>query len=249
MKVSIIITTFNKTDYLKWTLASVAWQTEVPYEVVVADDGSDPETRELVEEYRSSQRCPVKYSWIPNQSFRLSRSRNCAVFKSTGDLLIFIDGDCILPPKFVQIAKGLAAEGKMLNGARRLLEEKLTNELLEQKPTFNRVSALFSGRKFWQLRVPLLRDFPKRSWRVFRGFLMVIPRSVFESVQGFNENFRSWGLEDSDFAVRALNSAATIRDGRYALAVLHLYHPEPNKNVRSSNGVQFNALLRNKEFS
>ena len=249
MKVSIIISTFNKTDYLKWTLASVAWQTELPYEVIVADDGSDSETRELVEAYQSRQRCLVKYSWIPNQSFRLSRSRNCAVFKSTGDLLIFIDGDCILPPKFVQIAKGLAVEGKILNGARRLLSEKLTDQLLEREPTFDLVLPLFSGRKFWRIRLPLVRDFPKRSWRVFRGFLMVIPRSIFESVGGFNENFRSWGLEDSDFAVRALDGVATIRDGRYALAVLHLHHPEPNKNMRSSNGVQFNELLRSKGFS
>ena len=248
MKVSIIISTFNKADYLKWTLASVAWQTEVPSEVIVADDGSDPETRELVEDCRSLQRCLVKYSWIPNQSFRLSRSRNCAVLKSTGDLLIFIDGDCILPPKFVQTAIGLVVEGKMLNGARRLLGERLTNELLEQEPTLNRVSALFSGRKFWQLRLSLLRDFPKRSWRVFRGFLMVIPRSIFESAGGFNENFRSWGLEDSDFAVRALDGVATIRDGRYALAVLHLYHPEPNKNVCSSNSERFSELLRMKGF-
>ena len=77
---------------------------------------------------------------------------------------------------------------------------------------------------------------------------MVIPRAIFNAVGGFNESFKSWGLEDSEFAVRALGAMATIRDGRYALAVLHMYHPELNKNVRSGNSEQFNELLRAKGF-
>ena len=248
MKASVIISTYNKPDYLKWALASIAWQTELPNEVVVADDGSETATRELVDDYRIGQRCIVKYSWIPDQSFRLSRSRNCAVVKSTGDLLIFVDGDCILPPNFVQTAKRLATNGKILNGARKLLSQKLTNELLMKEPTLNLVSPFFSGRKFWRVQLSLLRDYPRRSWKVFRGFLMVIPRAIFNAVGGFNEGFQSWGLEDSEFAVRALGAMATIRDGRYALAVLHLYHPEPNKNVCSRNSEQFNEILRIEGF-
>ena len=77
---------------------------------------------------------------------------------------------------------------------------------------------------------------------------MVIPRAIFSAVGGFNEGFKSWGLEDSEFAVRALGVMATIRDGRYALAVLHMYHPEPDKNVRSRNSERFNELLRTRGF-
>ena len=72
---------------------------------------------------------------------------------------------------------------------------------------------------------------------------MAIPRSTFEQVCGFDERYRSWGLEDSDLAVRALAAGHRIRDGRYALSVLHLYHPEPNQGAVSQNSEIFHQTL------
>ena len=72
---------------------------------------------------------------------------------------------------------------------------------------------------------------------------MAIPKVIFDQVRGFDERYRSWGLEDSDLAVRALAAGYRIRDGRYALSVLHLYHPEPNQGAVSQNSETFRQTL------
>jgi GT2 family glycosyltransferase len=190
----------------------------------------------------------LKYSWIPDLGFRLSRSRNCAAKKSNGEVLVFVDGDCILAPDFVQRAMALASDGLLLNGARKLLPESDTGKLLELAPNFELVKPLFSGRKFWRFDFPIVRDWPRRSWRVFRGFTMGIPRSLFDDIDGFDESYQAWGLEDSDFAIRAFSYGARIRDGRYALSVLHLHHPEPTKGEQSKNSFRFQKLLMEAEF-
>jgi glycosyltransferase involved in cell wall biosynthesis len=243
VKVSVIITTFNKPQYLRWTLASIKWQKVFPDEVVVADDGSNHEVQEVLHSFRGGYPCPIKHSWIPDSGFRLSRSRNCAARKAIGDLLLFTDGDCILAPDYVQRAMALASDSVLLNGSRKLLPASVTEELLKLDPKLELAEHLFSGRKFWRFDAPIVRDFPRRSWNIFRGFSMVISRSIFETAGGFDESYRSWGLEDSDFAIRAISNGARIRDGRYALTVLHLYHPEPNNNERSKNSQRFQELL------
>ena len=244
MKVSVIVTTFNKPQYLRWTLASIRWQKVFPDEVVIADDGSSIETQEVIREYRENYPCPIKHSWISDLGFRLSRSRNCAVKKACGDLLLFVDGDCVLAGDYVQRAVKLASDKVLLNGSRKLLSTSVTEELLSVEPKFEVVEVLFSGRKFWRFDAPIVRDFPRRSWSVFRGFSMGIPRSIFEVNGGFDESYQSWGLEDSDFAVRALSNGARIRDGRYALSMIHLHHAEPTKGEQSKNALRFQELLK-----
>ena len=70
-------------------------------------------------------------------------------------------------------------------------------------------------------------------------------RDLLES-GGFDERFVSWGLEDSDFFVRAIRSGLVLVDSRYKTSVLHLFHPEPNKNKNSENLRQFQSLLESR---
>ena len=77
---------------------------------------------------------------------------------------------------------------------------------------------------------------------------MGIPRSLFEDIGGFDEVYQAWGFEDSDFAIRAFSRGARIRDGRYALSVLHLHHPEPTKGEQSKNALRFQELLMEAGF-
>ena len=243
MRVSIIVSAYNTPRYLRWCLSSITWLSELPHEVIVADDGSGNEVTKVVEEFRSILECPLLHSWISDSGFRLARSRNCAAKKASGDFLLFIDGDCILPNDYVWRAKKIFKPDRIINGARKLLTETQTKQLLAVGPSFHMVRPFFSGRKFWKVNLPFVREIPARSWSIFRGFSMGIPRGIFDHLSGFNEAYRSWGLEDSDFAVRALREDFRIRDGRYALTVLHMHHPEPSKGDVSVNQSMFNALL------
>ena len=244
MKVSLIVSTYNSPLYLKWALASVSWLDELPDEVIVADDGSDASVTQVIRDHQAFLDCHVVHSWISDSGFRLARSRNCAAKRATGDLLLFLDGDCILAPDYIRQAKKIFKDGMILNGARKLLTKHQTESFLFSDPEISQVRSFFSGRKFWRVNCSLLRDYPIRKWPIFRGFSMGIPREVFIRMSGFDETYRSWGLEDSDFAVRALRDGFRIRDGRYALSVLHMYHPEPPDGTVSENEFMFHNMLR-----
>ena len=97
MKISVIVATYNWPSALRLSLQSLMRQTAHNFEIVVADDGSRNETRELIESLAKTSHVPIIHSWQEDIGFRLARSRNQAVLKSHGDYLIFVDGDCIVP--------------------------------------------------------------------------------------------------------------------------------------------------------
>jgi glycosyltransferase involved in cell wall biosynthesis len=244
MEISVIITTYNSPKYLDWSLASVAWQVLCPVEVIVADDGSQPETQRVIANWRSLLRCPLIHSFQPDDGFRLARSRNLASQKATGRWVIFVDGDCVMPPNFLTNLSQLFTGSRLVFGSRKLLSSTETEKLLSSAPDSSLVASTFSGRKFFSLPLGFLRKFPARSWRNVRGFLMALRRDDLAAIGGFDENYRSWGLEDSEFAIRAKRSGLTLIDSRYKTSLVHLHHPEPPGDTKSDNQEMFMRLIK-----
>ena len=106
MRVSLIITTYNRPDALMLVLQSIANQTKLPEEVIIADDGSDDKTKKLITNYQESSSLNIIHSWQEDKGFRLAKSRNKAIAISNFEYIILIDGDVILHPKFIQDHKG-----------------------------------------------------------------------------------------------------------------------------------------------
>ena len=90
--VSLIISTYNRPRALDRVLASVARQQEMPLQVLVADDGSGPETVQVVTRWREHLGERLLHCWQPDEGFRLSAARNRAIREARGDLLVFVDG-------------------------------------------------------------------------------------------------------------------------------------------------------------
>ncbi|MBW6521852.1 MAG: glycosyltransferase, partial [Desulfoarculaceae bacterium] len=91
MRTSLIITTYNWQEALEVSLLRVFKQSQLPDEIIIADDGSDNATKETVERLAKDSPVPLIHSWQQNKGFRLARSRNKAIAKATGDYLILID--------------------------------------------------------------------------------------------------------------------------------------------------------------
>ena len=72
---------------------------------------------------------------------------------------------------------------------------------------------------------------------------MVAGRHDVMALGGFDKSFDSWGLEDSDFAVRASRFGLKFLDSRYKTSLVHLHHSEPNKMQKSKNAEEFKSLL------
>ena len=98
-KVSLLITTFNWPEALDLVLQSVIKQTCLPSQIVIADDGSQTDTDSVVSRYKKD--LPIEITWQPDRDFRAARATNLALLRIKHDYVIFIDGDCLLPPNFV----------------------------------------------------------------------------------------------------------------------------------------------------
>ena len=107
MRVSLIITTYNRPDALLLVLRSVEDQTKLPEEVIIADDGSNQYAQRFVTDFQISSNLNIIYSWQENKGFRAAKSRNKAIAKSNFDYIILVDGDMILHSKFIQDHKGI----------------------------------------------------------------------------------------------------------------------------------------------
>ena len=103
---SIIIPTLNEENYLPNLLESIKRQSFKNCEIIVADFNSKDKTRKIAREYK----CKIVNGGIP------SVARNNGAKIAKGDMLFFIDADCIINKSFLQEALK-EIKGKNLDAA------------------------------------------------------------------------------------------------------------------------------------
>ena len=253
--ISLIVSTYNRPDALGAMLRSLSRQTDRNFEIVVADDGSSPETRELIEGWTTKASVPLKHVWQEDRGFRLAEIRNRAITACAGAYLIFLDGDCIAPPDFIAAHRALAEPGHFVGGNRVLLSEKLTRDIL-----INNLEPEGWGLGTWVMRrakgdinrmlpllsIPLgpLRRRLSDRWLGVRGGNFAFFRADLDRVDGFETSFVGWGLEDSDIVIRTIRAGVKRKDGRFATGVLHLWHPEADRAQLPANQARLDELIR-----
>lgn len=227
MKISLIIATYNKPEYLSLELESIARLEEFPDEIVIADDGSTSETQMLIDQFKSKIPVPVIHEWQEDRGYRLSRSRNNGLLRSTGDYLIFIDDDLILHPKFISDHRKYALRGCFFCGTRARLGPKLTASIM--KNPRNKIS-------WWEgdldsrlntIRIPFLHLIvkgPEYTYKRLRGCHMAFWKSDLIKINGFDERYMSWGREDSDIAMRMMHAGIKRINLKWAAICYHLNH-------------------------
>ena len=213
MQISLIITTYNRPDALLLVLKSVECQSEVPNEVIIADDGSNVQTKKLVDDFNIQSSLNIIHSFQKDKGFRAARSRNKAISKATSEYIVLIDGDMILHCNFIYDHKKNAHNGYFIQGGRVLLSQKMSNQALKsQKITVNMLSKGLKNRKN-VIHSNFLSRLFSREKNYLRG-LKTCNVSFFRkdciSINGFNNNFEGWGKEDSEFFVRLMNKGCLL---------------------------------------
>jgi len=238
--ISVIVTTYNREDALAAVLRALARQTDRQFELIVADDGSRPSTRHLVEGF-GSQFHRLAHVWHADKGFRAAEIRNRAILESAGEVCIFLDGDCIPRPDFVAVHRQLAEPGWFVAGNRVLLSPQLTELILREhlEPELWSLRQWLKRRLHGEinrlgplLSLPLgpLRRLAGAAWRSIRSANLAVRRSDLLRVDGFDAAYSGWGREDSDLVVRLMRSRIRRKDGRFATAVLHLWHAENDRS-------------------
>ena len=240
VQVALLITTYNRPDALNLVLESVSRQSRLPDQVIICDDGSDSNTSEIVASW--SNKLPIRHAWSPDMNFRAALTRNLGILKSVGDVLVFVDGDCLLPPFFIEQHLKLAEPGHLVSGGRHLLSVEQTKSVLCRSLAPSKV---FDNWKFSSWPLGPLRDLSPKSWERVRTCNLSLHREDVLLISGFDESYVGWGREDSDFVVRLIHSGVKIRSGRLAACVAHLYHPESPRDRLSVNDQRFRESLNN----
>jgi glycosyltransferase involved in cell wall biosynthesis len=252
--ISIIVTTFDRPDALALVLRGLAQQTDRDFEIVVADDGSGPQTAELVKSWTSLLAVPLRHVRHEHRGFRAGEIRNRAILASRASYCIFLDGDCIARPDFVATHRHLAERGWFVTGNRVLLSPECTKQILRDKaaPEHWTLRDLIARRRKGEinrllpaLRLPLgpLRKLRSKTWEGARSCNLAVWRSDLDRVDGFDSAFSGWGLEDSDLLVRLLHAGVRRKDGTFATGVLHLCHPQSDRSSLPENRTRLDAVI------
>ena len=98
MRYSFIIPVYNRPDEVDELLQSLTVQSCHDFEVIVVEDGSQVTCQHVVEKY--AQTLDVKYYCKPNSG--PGQTRNYGAERSSGEYLIILDSDCVLPPGYLQ---------------------------------------------------------------------------------------------------------------------------------------------------
>ena len=101
MKVRVIFTTYNSLDWLRKVLVGFFQQTYQEFEIVIADDGSRDDTRQLIDSMRKHSPVPIQHIWQEDDGFQKCRIMNKALLAAKGDYVVFTDVDCIPRKDFV----------------------------------------------------------------------------------------------------------------------------------------------------
>lgn len=240
---SIIIAVYNHFEWLRLILDALRMQTEKDFEVIIADDGSNKDTVEKINRYISDHPdLRIRHSWQEDEGWRKNKSLNKAVRLSKSDYLIFVDGDCVPHPKFVEDHLRLRRQNTIVGG-RRVDMAPGISEMVVSWPSLPK-------NYFSKVRGAVLRSMFKSSFsktlsqlrRTLRfpfffgkplgtrphGFLgcnMGMHKADLVSLNGFDEDYVNPGTgEDTDLELRAQNAGMKcLAVPRYAL-MLHRCH-------------------------
>jgi glycosyltransferase involved in cell wall biosynthesis len=239
MKITIVVPTYNRPRALRLCLLSLAEQSVRPHEVMIADDGSATETRDTVGQMQQvlQQVFPIKHIWHEDRGFRKPKILNETVRQSTGDYLVFIDGDCMAHKHFIRAHIERSSPDAILSGKRVEIGKELTERILTNGAVLNS----FNPRLIWDavrgrsrkveegimLKNPFLRRILHREkitndgvW----GCNFSLYKDLFMTINGCDEDFIDGSIEDNDLGIRVLNQGKHVRSVRGLAIIFHLWH-------------------------
>jgi validoxylamine A glucosyltransferase len=240
---TVIIPTYNRRDHLNRTLRRLTHQT-LPadrFEVVVADDGSTDDSRELAESY--GPRLRIRYCFQPDEGFRAGAARNMGAALAESPTLIMLDCGTIPGPGFV--AGHLAAQGETGRAVIGYTHGYGLAPILDQgdADSYDRPEMLEAlradpawrdCRHQWYADVDFAIEDTHTPWQMFWSANVSLPARVYRDLGGFDEEYRSYGMEDLDLGYRVFRTGLPFTVSRDAWA-FEFPHSRDNVGSLASN--------------
>lgn len=217
-KASIIISVYNRFDFLQLVLAGLETQTEADFEVIISDDGSNEVFITQLDTLMASSSLRIRHNWHADDGFRKNQILNVSIRSALGAQIIFLDGDCIPHPAFVAEHLAHGGPGRCLAGRRIDISDRLTRQLtparvrqgILQNPAImlGQLVDFLSRRTFhfmngFYVTQPALRRYFNRKERGLLGANFSVMKADLEAINGFDERYTAPTFgEDSDIEFR-----------------------------------------------
>ncbi len=249
---SLIVNTFQKPRHLALVLESIALQEGARgcFEAVVSDDGSTDETAAIVADFSAQAAFPVRFVSQPHDGFRLAAVRNRGARLATGDYLLFLDGDCILPRDHLAAYLERRRPGVAHLGCCARLPEGVSAALAPGSLAAANLGAIVPQEE----RRLLARRHRKAWWHTLlrhptkprlAGSNFGVWRRDFEMVNGCDERFVGWGQEDDDLGLRLRAAGVKLESIVGRTSSLHVWHPtDGSATPRWRDGANVGYFLR-----
>ncbi len=250
MTIGVIISTYNNPAWLEKTLWGYLYQLRPADEIIIADDGSGPETRQMVMQF--ADRLPIKYVWHEDEGFRKTKILNEALRMAESDYLVFTDQDCVPREDFLAVHCQNAEQGRFLSGGAFLLpisiSEQITQDDIQSQRAFD-LAWLRSKGVQWSFKCTKLVRLPwfsrtmnaitpaKATWN---GGNASGWREDLLAAKGFDERMK-YGGEDRELGERLVNAGIKGKQLRYTAITIHLDHKRPYVNqeaIESNNQIR-----------
>ena len=159
MKISVVIPTYNRANFLKECLESILRQKLLPYEVIVVDNATHREAEQVIDVLRLDfNNSNVNISYIRNKENSGAIARNIGALAANGDFVAFLDDDVVLDSNyyykiekvFLEFPSALGVHGhdsKGFNSAIKKLENSLVARLIYFWEKAFKVSSYFEDRR------------------------------------------------------------------------------------------------------
>lgn len=244
MNITVIISTYNAEEWLEKVLIGYSVQTYKNFDIIIADDGSRPSTKELIDSYAKNFPVPITHLWHEDLGYRRQEILNVAIVEAANDYILMTDGDCIPRKDFVEIHASLAEKGKFLSGgycklpmstSKVIAKEDIVSGKCFNVNWLNSIDKLgFSNTlklgansligKFLDSISPTNPSFNNCNSSGYKADMIAI--------NGYDERMK-YGGPDREFGERLENFGIKGKQIRHKAIVLHLDHPRGYKTPES----------------
>jgi GT2 family glycosyltransferase len=260
-KATLIISVYKETRFLKCVLDSLQYQTERNFEIIISEDGEDVSMKSFIDSYPFVN--DHQHLTQEDVGWRKNKALNRAIAAAHAEWLIFIDGDCVLHPRFIEYHLRRAGEKKILSAKKVKLNDSLSRMLLNDISSINKMQkkmfrVLFSLKKrdigfieegvFLNPFGPLGLIPAFRTMRQLKGCNMSFPKSAAYAINGFDEDYVNPLVgEDIDLSWRLRKAGYRICSLRNVAVEYHLNHKE-NWNPKRVNMEKMEAKMKSGEY-
>lgn len=232
---SVIISTYNNPKWLEKVLWSFDVQIFKNFEVVIADDGSNIETEELIKTMQLKVSFPIQHIWHKDNGFQKTAILNKATVASKGTYLVYTDGDCMARQDFLQVHSIERQVGYFLSGGYFKLPMTISQLITKEDITTQRcfdidwlkrqgLKSSFKTNKITAtgLKQKLLNTFTPTT-ATWNGHNASGYKTDIIAANGYDERMQ-YGGEDRELGERLFNAGLKAKQVRYSAICLHLDH-------------------------